>query len=194
MSENETRNARLTRKETVKRLHQYISLQLAEFVFALRAFVTTHAGGTLKRNLRKLTITKLLHRAKNSGVKKSERKIALDSLFPHDALSIIILEKEYPEGSDGTHQSNRSLVDETLEEKTNRETAAAALARRRNHPLLDAGHCNEPLGELPGRESEMTTVSGEFVDFNADAEEMANPVADAPLGEADKGEADKDVA
>ena len=164
MSENETRNARLTRKETVKRLHQYISLQLTEFVFALRAFVTTHAGGTLKRNLRKLTITKLLHRAKNSGVKKSERKIALDSLFPHDALSIIILEKEYPEGSDGTHQSNRSLVDETLEEKTNRETAAAALAR--NHPLLDAGHCNEPLGELPGRESEMTTVSGEF--FNAD--------------------------
>ena len=49
----------------------------------------------MKRWLRKLTITQMLHRAKKEGIGKKERKSGLDAVFPHEALSILILDSDF---------------------------------------------------------------------------------------------------
>ncbi len=130
--------------------------------------------GTLKRWLRKLTISQLLHQAKKEKIRKADRKVALDSLFPHAALCTLILDTIFPTGSDGTHnKSSRSLAGGEHQEKTNYEIAMSIAMN--DHPVLRAAHCNEQLGPMPvAREKDNMpdTMIAEGMT------EMTNPVAE----------------
>ena len=49
----------------------------------------------MKRWLRKLTITQLLHRARKENIGKEERKRGLDAVFPHEALCLLIMDSGF---------------------------------------------------------------------------------------------------